>query len=831
MPKIFDFKPKVIVLAFLIVALMLPKAILAIESNEEEDYYVAVKAFDDGFYDLSLNTFDSFIKHYPNSKYLAQAQFFVGRCLFYQSDFLKALSQFQPLLSDPRAASFKDGLYYWIAEVHFKGNDYQTAALFYGKVIDNYPKSDFNPQALYSLGRCQLELEKFETAIKSFSRLITEFPNQPIVQSATFDIGETYYRAKEYEKAKEAFKKFISNFPKSSRISECYYFLGEISYYSNDYPEALSLYHRALNLIETDNNLKDKSEELKGLINSGIGWAFIKEQKLDEAAGVFFSAKESDSVLLGRAAVKLTRGDPDDAIRIYDALINKYPASPYLLDAFLGKAEALYKRDSFEESAEVYSKIIKDFSGIKKYKDVENKIHYGLAWALLKSGQFQGAIKEFEKIAKASSDDIIKISALCQMGDTYQETREFNKAIDVYDRILKEYPDSLYSDYVQFQLAVNLYKLERLDASILAFQAVLENYPKTKLRNKVEYYLGLIYFQQSNFKASQEKFSQFLKERKEVSLKGDALYLLASSYYNLGEYKQSLLVFERIFKENVKKNEKLSQAAEYEIANCLYQLGREKEALQRFKIFLKKHPESKTCADIIYWMGEFYSSKENYETARRYFRLLLNDYPDSELSDSAVYSIGVTYLQSDRLKAALKTFSQLLNSKNLQLGFNSALSMADIYIAGKDFNTALDIYNKLINDNRFAQYRQVALIKKADTLRLMRNYKESLAAYKQALNNKYDSQILFKMGELSEEMGDLDSALDNYLKLSYLPGLDQTLAKRALLRAARICEARNNWQEAAKIYNKLIDSKFEEAEYAKDRLDWIEKHIFKPKTK
>jgi tetratricopeptide (TPR) repeat protein len=157
--------------------------------------------------------------------------------------------------------------------------------------------------------------------------------------------------------------------------------------------------------------------------------------------------------------------------------------------------------------------------------------------------------------------------------------------------------------------------------------------------------------------------------------------------------------------------------------------------------------------------------------------------------------------------------------------------MADIYIAGKDFNTALDIYNKLINDNRFVQYKQVALIKKADTLRLLRNYKESLAAYKQALDNKYDSQILFKMGELSEEMGDLDAALDNYLKLSYLPGLDQTLAKRALLRAARICEARNNWQEAAKIYNKLIDSKFEEAEYAKDRLNWIEKHIFKPKTK
>ncbi len=281
-------------------------------------------------------------------------------------------------------------------------------------------------------------------------------------------------------------------------------------------------------------------------------------------------------------------------------------------------------------------------------------------------------------------------------------------------------------------------------------------------------------------------------------------------------------------KENIKKNESLSQAAEYEIANCLYQLGKEKDALSRFNAFLRKHPQSNTCADIIYWLGEYYLSKENFEVARRYFRKILNDYSGHELYDSAQYNIAISYLKSDRLKAALAAFSQVKSSKNIDLGFDASLSMADIYIARREYNLALAVYEELLGDLRYSQYKVLTLTRKADLFKSMQKYPQALLVYEEALqlsSQKPNLDILFKIAELEEERGNLKKALEYYLKISYLPGAGNDLSKRALLRSARICEAQDDWQEAKKIYLKLKNSDFQEAKYASDRLDWIEKHI------
>jgi TolA-binding protein len=801
----------------------------AIESNEEDDFYVAAKAFEDGFYDLSLGTFEHFIKRYPNSSHLAQVQFYIGRCLFYKGNYLNALNQLQALLTDPRATSFKDALLYWIGEVHFKGADFNKAAGYYRQIINDYPASAIAPSAYYSLGKCQFELEKFDEAISTFSQLIDKFPKHKLSPDAAFEVSESLFRDKRYSRSQESFEKFINDFPQSERNPQAIYFLAEIAYYNFDYNQALNLYRKALSQLERKPQQKT-DEQLKNLVIAGMGWTYLKQGKNEEAYRIFSTAKETDAVLLGIAAIKFMNNDLDSSITAYNRLVTNFPQSSFLIEALLGKAETLYKLADFDEAVKLYKDIILRFSKNSKFEEFENKVYYGLAWAYLKSGQFQEAIKEFEKIAKTSSDEIIKISALCQMADTLQETGQLDRAIETYDRALKDYPTSLYSDYAQFQLGVSLYKLERLEPATLAFQAVIDNFPKTKLKGRAKYYLALIYFQQSNFKAASERLSEFINEHHDTVLRNDALYLLASSSYNLGQFKQALIIFERIFKENFKLDEKLSQAAEYEVANCLYQLGKEKDALERFKVFLRKHPESKICADILYWIGEYYMTKRNFETSRRYFRFLINDYPDHELTEAAEYNIALTYVQSDRIRAALKAFSDCLKFKNIELSLNAAMSMVDIYSASSEFKDALNICEQLLSDKRFNKYKALILIKKADTLRAMHNYNQALAVYNQALDEsgeKKDLQLLFKIAEVEEENAQLDLALKDFLKIIYLPATDPDLSKHAMLRAARICETQNKWDEAKKIYKKLKDTNVEEARYAAERLTWIEKNIRK----
>ncbi|MFH1406705.1 MAG: hypothetical protein ABIH01_01680 [Candidatus Omnitrophota bacterium] len=48
---------------------------------------------------------------------------------------------------------------------------------------------------------------------------------------------------------------------------------------------------------------------------------------------------------------------------------------------------------------------------------------------------------------------------------------------------------------------------------------------------------------------------------------------------------------------------------------------------------------------------------------------------------------------------------------------------------------------------------------------------------------------------------------------------------KSLLRCAQILEALGRWSEAKNIYQKLSEEQFDEAKYAKERLEWIKNRI------
>jgi len=68
-------------------------------SKEEEALFVAKKAFEDGFYEVSLGLLERFLKEYPASAKANEANLLIGECCFHQNRFLDALNKFEGLLN------------------------------------------------------------------------------------------------------------------------------------------------------------------------------------------------------------------------------------------------------------------------------------------------------------------------------------------------------------------------------------------------------------------------------------------------------------------------------------------------------------------------------------------------------------------------------------------------------------------------------------------------------------------------------------------------------------------------------------------------------------
>ena len=790
-------------------------------SREEEAIFIAEKAFTDGFYDVSLELLERFVKKYPDSPKLPQVNLLVGQCYFRQNKFVEALNKFEWLLNQNAAANIKDSAVYWIAEVHFKGNNFERAAAYYKMLVDEFPKSGYVPAGFYSLGWCNFQENKLEQAMQNFLTVEEKYPDSPQAEDATFKIIECLYGLKDYAALRLKAKPYLKKYAKDpSRLSYLYFYLAEADYYLNDFSEAINNYSKAASVTQ--------DEKLQSLARLGIGWSRLKLKLYLEAESAFgqvarstLQKKSLDVLLLGEALMYCETNRLDSAQKIYGELIGSCEDPLVLMQAYLGRAETFYNLGDYLSAVNTYKEALAKTLSVPVPAELSDKLHYGLAWAYLKKGEFKDAIREFQMIARSSDDKIIKVSALCQIGDAYQDSGDFAQAQVAYDSILKDYPDNFYSDYVQYQLGLVLLKSSNYDGAILAFQNLNKNFPQSKILAEAAYGLGLAYFQKMDYESSRAIFSRFQNEFQSSSKKPQALYLLGTNLYNLGKYDLAIGAFKDIIRSYSQDTE-LVQKAEYEIADCFYQMGDESEAMNRFKALRSKYPDSSLTDEIVWWLGEYYYRHNDLELARRYFSSLISDFPKSSLVVDAYYALASSYEAGSLHQEALENFKKVVEFGKSELSGQAATAIADIYALLGDSESALREYKGVAAD--YPNLSASIYPKMGDIYFKTGGFPQALDIFKKSLDIvpvKEMPGLQFKIAETFEAQGKADEAIEEYLKVTYLYPQDSTLAVKPLLRVAKIYEDRENFHEAMNIYRRIILLNTEEAKFANERIDWI----------
>lgn len=793
-------------------------------AKEEEAFFVARKAFEDGFYEVSLGLIERFLNNYPVSARAAEANLLAGECYFHQNKFLDALNKFEELLNQPIAKDIQDACFYWIAEVHFHGNNFNRAAEYYKKIIDKFPNSSYALPACYSLGWCAYQQHAYSEALAYFKTVEEKFPKEPLAQDASFKIIECLYNLKDYQGLKDRLKSYIKLFSKdASKLPYLYFYMAEADYYLNDFESALEGYTKAISSTSDD--------KLIALSKLGTGWSYLKLKQYERAQDSFaqiggekLEKASKDILLLGEAILMSETKKFNDAEGLYSELISSSPDSLILIQAYLGKAEVLYNMAQYQKAINTYKEaLVKPAESTQQ--EIVDKLHYGLAWSYLKEGEFKSAIDEFQKIASHSEDKIIKVAALCQIGDAYQDSGDYAKAIETYDSILKNYPDSFYSDYVQYELGLTLLKSSNYEGAIMALQSLKNNFPDSKLLDDATYALGLSYFQRENYAAARDIFAKFQQDFKDSNLKSQGLYLLGTSLYNLEKFSEAIEVFKDIVK-TYNQDTELVQKAEYEIADCYYQMGNEKEAMERFRTLRSKYPDSNLTPEVMWWLGEYHYRHNELNLARRYFSSLIQDFPNSNLVADAYYALGSICDEESSYQEAIDNFKKVTELGKSDLAGTAAIAIADIRVKQGDLDSALSLYKNVIRTRN--NLAHLVYPKIAEVYRSQNNYEQALEFYRKSLDvvpARQTGYIQFKMAETEEAQGKKDEAIEEYLKVAYLYPQDNQLTVKSLLRVASIYEDKENFKEAVNVYKKIISLNVEEAKFANERIEALKAYL------
>lgn len=464
----------------------------------------------------------------------------------------------------------------------------------------------------------------------------------------------------------------------------------------------------------------------------------------------------------------------------------------------------------------------KQVSGADELMD---KLRYSLAMAYIKQGSLKSGVALFEDIISKGVDPSVKVGSLCQIGDAYQDAGEYLKAEDAYAKILRQFPSSPFADYALYQTGLAQLKRSDYTLATASFKLLLNDYPQSKFIADTTYSLGAAYFYKQDYNLSLEVLTKFKNEFKSSRISGQAIFMLGLTLLNSGKIDDALGTFKDILRQYPQDIE-LTQKAEYEIADCYYKLGQEKEALRRFKLLRVKYPDSKLTPEIMWWLGQYYYRLNDLSLARRYFSSLAKDFPQSSLTDDALYALSLISRDENELGEAVNNLNAVIKSAEGELKREATTALADIYFQQGRTEDALSEYRQILNSN--PDLGVLLFPRIAKCYYKMLDYEQAKLFYRKALelaDNKEVGDIQFSLAEVYEANDELDAAIAAYLKLAKDNSDNRQLLIRALLRVARIYEDKDDFKSASGIYERVVQNKCEESKFAQERIDWIKLNI------
>lgn len=117
------------------------------EGGEKQAYQAAFELLKTSQYQQASNAFVAFIKRYPNGRYTANAQYWLGEVSFVSKAFEQALKQFRV-------------------------------------VVDNFPSSPKVPDAQLKIGFVYYEMSKWPEAYKTLQAVVASYPNSSVARLA-----------------------------------------------------------------------------------------------------------------------------------------------------------------------------------------------------------------------------------------------------------------------------------------------------------------------------------------------------------------------------------------------------------------------------------------------------------------------------------------------------------------------------------------------------------------------------------------------------------------------------------------------------------------------
>lgn len=220
-------------------------------------YYLALSYFGDKDYELAQVEFNRLVVNYPSSVYFTHAIFMKAVSYFEntpkhygldQSNLMKAIKQFNDFLLDyPESELIDDAKKYLLiarnrialkfytnANIYKRMGAYQSAEIYFQKVVDDYTDTDYTPDATFGVAQMKYKRKLYDEAVEKLSDFLIVYPDHSLKEDALKLKEEAAFKSIEKafnENNPEAIDKIVNfkkAFPESDRTDKIEEYLRQL---------------------------------------------------------------------------------------------------------------------------------------------------------------------------------------------------------------------------------------------------------------------------------------------------------------------------------------------------------------------------------------------------------------------------------------------------------------------------------------------------------------------------------------------------------------------------------------------------------------------------
>ncbi|MFA7492981.1 MAG: tetratricopeptide repeat protein [Proteiniphilum sp.] len=627
--------------------------------------------------------------------------------------------------------------------------------------LDAHPETIHRHQVNFLIGSYYFDKKEWQAAAERFNQADLDYLTLSDQEDYSFRSAYTQLQLGNKEGATRLLGLLSQNSSKYRDAANFY--LGYIDYSNGNYTEALHRFERLQNHPE-----------------------YSQEVAFYTAQAAFFNGKI------------------EEAVRLSEAFVGRYPSSEHLTEAYrvlgngyyrLGQAsravphyerylsgvdkplrgDAYFMGLSYFETGN-YSRAVQMFQqAVGESDELTQNAQLQLAQTYLRLNQKQSAQMAFEAASRSNFDPQARETAMFNYALLAHETNfsVFSESITLFENFLREFPNSPYKDQVNDILAETFLTTKDYTAALNAINRI--NNPGRRIleaKQMVLFQLGAQAFINGNMNEAIQHFNNSISlGNQDAKTRNNAYFWRGETYYRMGNYSGAANDF-RQFTQNATSADENYSLGWYNLGYALFkqqQYSQAVNALQQY-IAAEKTRTRPEYADALNRIGDSYYFNRNFNEAERFYAQAADINPSS--ADYAAYQRAFVMGLQRNYQGKITALDNLMRSYPNSQYFDDALyeKSRALTMLNRE-GEAIAVLQRLVNDFPKSPLASQGGVQLGQLYYNTGNYQQSITAYKNVIANFPGSDdarnALISLETVYRDMNDID----NYVKYANsLPG-------------------------------------------------------------